>query len=361
MNKSVTDIRNVHELIPFRNLLKLVIGFAVSIQVIIIVVNHLTGFFELNSLTHFLYRLLRGSLLSIFATFAVVYPDLFVIRFLNNRMGWKKMVFGRVAFQFFLTVLIGALAAAVFTSMGHLITPYREGLLVITGYNLMIFAVCNIILMIILEAWIFFIEGAKSRKRSRVLEAELTQLRFEMLKKQIDSHFLFNSLNVLSGLIEKDSGLAQDFIDEFSSLYRYVLDSIDKRVVAVRDEISFARSYLYLQQMRYGKGLKFTVDLPSDMMDGYMPPLSLQIVLENACKHNSVSKESPLEISISGGKNELIVQNNIQSKRSHTRGSKTGQSNLIKRYGLLSNSKPVFHVGTTHYTAKLPVIFEEDT
>jgi hypothetical protein len=361
MSKSSKNSRNVHELIPFRNLLKLVVGFAVAIQVIIIVVNHLTGFFELNSFTHFLFRLLRGSLLSIIATIAVVYPDLYIIRFLSSRMGWKKMVFGRVVIQFMLTVLIGAIAATGFTALGHFITPYRDGLLVTMGYNLMIFAVCNIILMIILEAWIFFIEGAKSRKRSNKLEGELTQLRFEMLKKQIDSHFLFNSLNVLSGLIEKDSGLAQDFIDEFSSLYRYVLDSIDKRVVTVRDEISFARSYLYLQQMRYGKGLTYSVDLPSELLDGYMPPLSLQIVLENACKHNSVSKKSPLKILISGNNSELVVKNNIQSKRSPTRGTKTGQSNLIKRYSLLSNSKPEFHVGTTQYTAKLPIIFEEES
>ncbi|MFP8490048.1 sensor histidine kinase [Gracilimonas sp. Q87] len=227
------------------------------------------------------------------------------------------------------------------------------------SYNLMIFAVCNVILVIILEGWIFFIEGAESRKRSNELEGQVTELRFEMLKKQIDSHFLFNSLNVLSGLIEKDPEMAQEFIDEFSKLYRYVLESIDKRVVSVQDEINFARNYLYLQQMRYGKGLDFTVDLASELLNGYMPPLSLQVVLENVCKHNTVSEEQPLVIDISGDEDQLIVRNNLQSKISYSSGTRTGQSNLLKRYQLLGNFEPTFKVGTTHYTVKLPIIFED--
>jgi|AntRauTorcE11897_2_1112592.scaffolds.fasta_scaffold00049_26 hypothetical protein len=359
MNILDMKLRDVHELIPFRNLFKLAFGFAVSLQIIIILVNHLTGFFELNSVAHFISRVTFGSILSLFATFAVVYPDLFVIKYLNEKIGWQKNVFLRVIFQFILTVLIGGVIAAVVTYVSHFLNPYRDGLFINMSYNLMIFAVCNVILVIILEGWIFFIEGAKSNKRSRELEGRVTELQFEMLKKQIDSHFLFNSLNVLSGLIEKDPETAQDFIDEFSRLYRYVLESIDKRVVSVRDEINFARSYLYLQQMRYGKGLGFKVDLASDLLNGYLPPLSLQVVLENVCKHNSVSVEEPLMIEISGNNEELIVQNNLQPKVSHSRGTSTGQSNLQKRYQLLGDIKPTFNIGTSYYTAKLPIIFEE--
>lgn len=352
-------LKDVHELIPFQNLFKLAFGFAVSIQVIIILVNHLTGFFELNSVFHFMSRVFFGSILSLIATFAVVYPDLFVIKYLNEKVGWHAKVFARVIFQFILTVLIGGIIAVTITYLSHVLNPYRDGLLINMSYNVMIFAVCNVILMVILEGWIFFIEGARSSQRSRELENQVMELRFEMLKKQIDSHFLFNSLNVLSGLIEKDPEMAQDFIDEFSRLYRYVLESIDKRVVTVEDEINFARSYLYLQQMRYGKGLEFQVDLASELLNGYLPPLSLQVVLENACKHNTVSIDDPLVISISGNKEELIVQNNLQPKISHSRGTKTGQSNLQKRYQLLGNLEPTFNVGTDNYTVKLPILFEE--
>ncbi|MDZ7806254.1 MAG: histidine kinase [Gracilimonas sp.] len=359
MNILDMKLRDVHELIPFRNLFKLVFGFAVSIQVIIILVNHLTGFFELNSISHFISRLIFGSILSLIATFAVVYPDLFVIKLLNEKVGWHKKVFVRVILQFFWTVAIGGIIAVVVTYISHVLNPYRDGFLINMSYNLMIFAVCNVILMIILEGWIFFIEGVKSSQRSRELESQVMELRFEMLKKQIDSHFLFNSLNVLSGLIEKDPIKAQDFIDEFSRLYRYVLESIDKRVVSVRDEINFARSYLYLQKMRYGKGLEYKVGLSSELMDGYLPPLSLQVVLENVCKHNTVSLEEPLMIGIFGKNGELVIQNNLQPKISHSRGTRTGQSNLKKRYQLLCDMEPTFKVGTVNYTATLPIIFEE--
>lgn len=352
-------LQHLHDLIPFRNLFKLVFGFAVSLQIIIILVNHLTGFYELNSVSQFISRVLLGSALSFIATFAVVYPDLFVIKFLNEKIGWHQRIFVRLLIQFFLTVLIGGIAAVGITYFSHVLNPYKEGLLINMSYNLMIFAVCNVILVIILEGWIFFIEGAKSSKRSRELEGQVTELRFEMLKKQIDSHFLFNSLNVLSGLIEKDAELAQDFIDEFSRLYRYVLESIDKRVVTVEDEINFARSYLYLQRMRYGEGLEFKVDLPSELLNGYLPPLSLQVVLENACKHNTVSINDPLVISITGNEGRLIVQNNIQPKISHSRGTRTGQSNLLKRYQMIGDMEPTFNVGTDNYTATLPIIFEE--
>ena len=359
MNSIESALKHLHKLIPFRNLLKLVIGFAVAVQLIVISVNHMTGFYELNGLTHFMYRLGRGTLLSIIAGFAIVYPNLWVIGYLNDTVSWRANVFFRVVVQLLLTALIGAVIAVCFTTFSHMLTPYRDGLIVTLGYNSMIFMVCNVIMMIILEAWIFFIEGAQSKQRSQELEGEIVGLRFEMLKKQIDSHFLFNSLNVLSGLIEKDPKLAQDFIDEFSSLYRYVLESIDKRVVTVRDEIEFARSYLYLQKVRYGEGLRFSIDLNSGILDAYIPPLSLQVVLENACKHNIVTKEQPLIITISDETGALVVQNNIQQKQTRVRRTKTGQSNLVKRYRLIGTTKPAFHLGTTHYTARLPVIYEE--
>lgn len=359
MNALTTAIENIHRLIPFRNLLKLIVGFAVAVQIIVISVNHLTGFFELDGFTHFFIRLLRGSLLSMAALFIIMYPNLLIIRMLNMKIGWQNQVFYRVSLELLFTIITGAVIGAAFTFFAHLLSPYRDGLLVTMVYNMMIVMVCNIILMAILEAWIFFIEGNQSRQRSQELEAKVVSLRFEMLKKQLDSHFLFNSLNVLSSLIHKDADKAQDFIDEFSRLYRYVLESIDKRVARVEDEIRFARSYLILQKYRYGDGLQYSFDLSSEVMNGYIPSLSLQIVLENACKHNIVSKDQPLTITIRGEKDELITQNNIQLKKSGTRGTKTGQSNLMERYKLLGNAEPDFHIGTSHYTVTLPVIYEE--
>jgi two-component system, LytTR family, sensor kinase len=121
-------------------------------------------------------------------------------------------------------------------------------------------------------------------------------------------------LNVLSSLISKDTSKAQQFIDEFSQIYRYVIETIEKTVVTLKKELSFVRSYIFLQQIRYGENLNFTVNLPSDLLNLYMPPLSLQVVLENAIKHNIVNESHPLHINIFHDSFWLIVSNSIQPK-----------------------------------------------
>lgn len=352
-------LQEVHQIIPFRKLLKLIFGFAVSVQLIIISANHISGYYMLSGFDQFFIRFLFGSVLSILATFMVVYPDLLIIGYLNERFGWNKKIFLRILIQFLLAVLTGAVIAILISSVSHFLNPYRDGFFMNAVYNVLIFSVCNVMLMIILEGWIFFIKGADSRKKSRILQEELSQLRFEVLKNQIDSHFMFNSLNVLSGLIDKDREKAQRFVDEFSSVYRYVLRSIEKPVVSLKQELSFARSYLALQQMRYGPNLKYRIDIPSALLDTFIPPLTLQIVLENVCKHNLISASRPLIIEITGERGRLRVMNNLQPKISTDDKYGSGQANLIKRYSLLGTDLPEFNVGTSHYMATLPLIYED--
>jgi PAS domain S-box-containing protein len=188
------------------------------------------------------------------------------------------------------------------------------------------------------------------------VQKENLQSQFEVLKQQVNPHFLFNSLNVLSSLINKDISKAQIFIDEFSQIYRYVLETIEKTVVTLNKELSFARSYIYLQQIRYGENLNFTVNLPSDLLNLYMPPLSLQVVLENAVKHNIVNESHLLNITIVHDDNWLIVSNNIQPKISMGKSTGLGQKNMVKRYNLISERVPLFQVVNNQYVVKLPLL-----
>jgi hypothetical protein len=351
--------RNIHDLIPFPKLFKLLFGIAAVVQLIVITTTHITGYSVLNDTLHFVTRYIFGTVLSLAAIFIVAYPDLFLIRYLNRSFPWESKTFVRSVIEFFMSVLLGVIMAVLLTLFSHYINPYEEGLFRNLIYNASIFAICNVILMLILEGWIFFIEGSHSRKKSEELEDQLSQLKFEILKSQIDSHFMFNSLNVLSGLIDTDREKAQQFINEFSRIYRYVMESIEKPVVTVKKELQFARSYMFLQQMRYGEYLYFEVDLATDILDALIPPLSLQVVLENVCKHNLVSKEQPLRIEISGNSSELVITNNLQPKISSASSNGTGQQNLVKRYALLGNDTPDFRVGTSNYTVTLPLIYEE--
>lgn len=357
--RTIMIFKKIHSLIPFRRLFWLLLGIAVAVQVSVITYNHFSGFYVLDSLGHFGIRLAWGSLLSLIGSFLLAYPDLLAIYLLDQSWNWSSRPLVRIPVQIGITISIAWVASTIITTLSHSIGPYREGLLQILIYNGLIFSVLNIIMMMILEGWIFFIESARSKQRSEDLEQELSQIRFEVLKNQINPHFMFNSLNVLSSLIDKDRQTAQRFIDEFSSIYRYVLETIEQPVVTLDQELNFARSYMYLQQMRYGNHLHFSVDLPTHLLELLLPPLSLQVVLENACKHNRIDAAHPLFVNISHSDYQLVISNTIQRKQSGARSNGLGQQNLQKRYTLISDYAPQFRVSADRYTVTLPLIQEE--
>ena len=349
--------KRINNFFPFNRLLKFLIGLAIGVQIIVILYNHISGYYILDGYSHFFMRLLRGSLLSLLAGFLIAYPDLFVIQYMNKIAPWGKSIFKRVPLQLGLTVIIAAIIATFMTLLANWISIYTEhdvASIVIT--NVLIYTVVNIVVMAIFEGWILFFERAKAKQIADNLQTELSQIKFEVLKSQINPHFMFNSLNVLSGLITKDVKKAQQFIDEFSMIYRYVLETIEQPVATLGKELEFMRSYLFLQQIRYGENLTYSVNIKAGLMELFLPPLSLQVVLENAMKHNIISASKPLHIEITDEALMLIVKNNIQPKISKGISTGLGLKNLIKRYALISKLEPEFKVETNHYIAKLPLI-----
>ena len=349
-------LSSLHSLIPFRKLLGLLAAFSISLQIAVISYNQISGFYTIAGPADFFNRLIMGSVLSLAGAFLVAYPDLFLTDKLNQILPWDRRPVRRIVIQLLVVILLAITASTLITTISHLLGPYEQGLMPILITNGLIFTVCNILIAAILEGWIYFVEGEQSRQRTKNLEQELSQIRFEVLKNQINPHFMFNSLNVLSGLIDKDTEKAQDFIDEFSQVYRYVLESIEKPVVSLRDELDFAHSYMFLQKIRYGKGLEYRVEVSSDKLDYYLPPLSLQVVLENATKHNKAGSQKPLEITIRCEDDHLIISNNLQLKISQQQSTGLGQQNLVKRYELICSSKPGFYMMEDYYKVTLPLI-----
>ncbi|MCF8233341.1 MAG: histidine kinase [Bacteroidales bacterium] len=338
------------------NLLRFLVVFAFTIQLIVITYNHLSGYYVLENTGHFLMRLLMGTLMSSVAALFLAYPDLFMIRYLNKRAPWNSRLIFRASVQLGFTLLIAIVVAILFTLGSNAIRPYKNELIGVMVNNVLIFCIVNFILATILEGWNYYIESKQARAEAQDLKKELSQIKFEVLKSQINPHFMFNSLNVLSGLIGKDTVKAQQFIDEFSHIYRYVLETIEKPVVSLSRELGFMRSYLFLQQIRYGKALRYEMRIPSEKLDLLLPPLSLQVVLENAIKHNSLDESKPLKIEVSYKDNFLQVKNNFQRKISLGRSTGLGLANLVNRYALITDKKAVFTLETKHYIAKLPLI-----
>lgn len=350
-------LKQVNDFFPFKRLLKFLIGLALGVQIIVILYNHISGYYILDGYAHFFMRLLRGSLLSLLAGFLIAYPDLLVIQCMNKIAPWGKNIFKRFPLQLGFTIGIAAIIATLITLFANWINAYEyHDIASVVTTNILIYVVVNIVIMAIFEGWILFIERAKEKQMADILQTELSQIKFEVLKSQINPHFMFNSLNVLSGLINKDVKKAQQFIEEFSMIYRYVLETIEQPVATLGKELEFMRSYLFLQQIRYGENLTYSVNISAGLLEMFLPPLSLQVVLENAMKHNIINESKPLHIEISVEEFTLVVKNDIQLKVSKRISTGLGLKNLIKRYALISDLEPKFEVGTKHYIARLPLI-----
>lgn len=200
----------------------------------------------------------------------------------------------------------------------------------------------------------------KALQERRVAEQKIiagtASAKFDALKNQLDPHFLFNSLNVLTSLIEENPIAAQKFTTSLSKTYRYVLEQKNKDLVELSEEIKFAKTYLNLLKMRFEDGINCTIPLELNLAEAKVVPLSLQLLLENAVKHNRVSPQQPLNIQIFEDKNELVVKNNLQKKEILGKGSKVGLFNIQQRYGLLTNRKVQINKSESYFEVRLPLL-----
>ncbi|MCF8304737.1 MAG: histidine kinase [Bacteroidales bacterium] len=339
----------------------ILLGIATLIQLVIVSYNEITGFYPESGTGLFLFRWIYSTLITAVFLILIIFPDIHLIAFLNRKLRWSQSIFLRMTIEIILASLLGALIGILASITSHLISAYEDGLVKNIINNALITIVLNIIMVSALEAWSMFNEGYFSKRKAERLEQELSQIRFEVLKSQVNPHFLFNSLNVLSGLVRSNPGEAEEFIDEFSAIYRYVLETIEKRVVSLKEELDFAASYLFLQKIRYGESLHYEIQIDSHHFSKLLPPLSLQTVLENAIKHNSVNTEKPLLMRILIENEDLVIKNNIQPKPFAVNSTGIGQSNLIRRYELVSDKLPDFKRANNEYVARLPLIDLDET
>ncbi|MCV6631330.1 MAG: 2TM domain-containing protein, partial [Flavobacteriaceae bacterium] len=179
---------------------------------------------------------------------------------------------------------------------------------------------------------------------------------FDALKNQLDPHFLFNSLNVLTSLIEEDTDAAQDFTTALSKVYRYVLEQKNKELVSVDEELDFARTYVQLLKMRFEESIQFYLPEQASNPESKVVPLSLQLLLENAVKHNIVTSKKPLRIYIEEEHGYLIVKNNLQPKQTVNDRKGVGLANIVQRYDLLTNRKVKIVQTELEFVVKLPML-----
>jgi sensor histidine kinase YesM len=183
------------------------------------------------------------------------------------------------------------------------------------------------------------------------------QTQFEGLKNQVSPHFLFNSINTLSSLIHEDKERAGQFIDEMSNVYRYLLRNNEEELVSLSTELKFIQSYYHLLKTRYGNGIEMKLNIENNPEDYLLPPLTLQLLVENAVKHNNVLKEKPLVIEINTPEDGwLVVKNNLQKKTISVDSSKIGLNNIKEKFRLLEQPDVVIKETATEFIVMLPLL-----
>jgi len=202
-----------------------------------------------------------------------------------------------------------------------------------------------------------FMKALQQEKiNSQKMIAQTATAKFEVLKNQLDPHFLFNSLNVLTSLIEENPKAAQKFTTSLSKVYRYVLEQKAKKLVTIEEEIRFAKIYMSLIQMRFENSVFLEVSDNIQNLEAKIVPLSLQLLLENTIKHNIISAEKPLKINIYQKSDFLYVTNNLQPKNIIKTESGVGLSNIIERYKILTKKEFSTEKKADEFIAKLPII-----
>ncbi|MBD2704248.1 histidine kinase [Spirosoma sp. BT702] len=196
----------------------------------------------------------------------------------------------------------------------------------------------------------------KSQREVDTLTKAQMQAELNALRQQVNPHFLFNSLNSLITLIGENPKLAETFAEELSSVYRYLLRSNDSPLTPLANELEFLQSYYHLLKTRHGEALSLVTTIYPGSETKQLPPLTLQLLIENAVKHNIILPDQPLTIKLSATENQLIVSNNLQRKASRTLSTGVGLSNILSKYQMMGQSVPVIEDDGREFRVTLPLV-----
>ncbi len=223
-----------------------------------------------------------------------------------------------------------------------------------------LFYVIALIITIIISSILYAINFYKALQESHLiterLRKEKLQMELNALKSHIDPHFLFNSFNVLYGLIDEDPKKAQSLLNKLSDIYRYILENRNENTNTLKDELEFANKYLEFQQTRFENSIIVDTDVDQKLMQFNIPSLSLQLLLENAIKHNAFSEALPLKIEIFDHDQKLVVKNNKRARKNLVRGSGLGLNNIRDRYALLIDTPITLEDKQHEFVVELPLI-----
>lgn len=274
---------------------------------------------------------------------------------LNLHFPYERNLIGRIVLQIFLGSLFGLFVRVLIYYFAEPYFPFQldDLFLAVTWALYIIFP--SAINLVFFTGY-FITKWKEGIIKTERLEKEKTQVQFDNLKNQLNPHFLFNALTSLNSLIREDPELASQFLQHLSKVYRYVLQHKDEGVVSLQTEVDFIRNYIFLAETRFDKALSIDVRIQNEYLDSSIVPVTMQVLLENAFKHNISEAERPLHILISTENEYLIIRNNLQ-KRNNVEGSnKLGLENLKSLYRYLTDRPVIVEETESQFTVKVPLL-----
>jgi hypothetical protein len=334
-----------------------VLGIGVLIFLVVILINIIYGgefVIDSNLGKQFLYTMMYSVVLGFANQMVFVYLDK---KFGSERFSPRRLIIGLLS-SFVVTIFL------IFLLRIFIEVIIEGGTFEVYWSNEKpanyVFAIAmTFIILVCFYAFYIYKAYSDSRVKEQKIIAGTASAQFESLKNQIDPHFLFNSLNVLSSLIEENPDNAQRFTTSLSKIYRYVLEQKDKELVSVSEELAFAKTYMNLLKMRFENSITYEIPTDFDNAEAKVVPLSLQLLLENTIKHNVVSEQKPLHIKIYIENNYLIVENNLQKKEVLQDRRGVGLQNIVNRYGLISERRVLIEENENYFKVKIPILTKQ--
>jgi len=315
--------------------------------------------FSLLYRNYLLFQPFESYLFTIIFTFLVFETIFFLNRFIRKRIGWNNNPYKQLLIQwvsdlgiaFFYTFVLRWIFVLIFIQFTY-VNLFDEIVILVFVLLITTAIIVGDLSMFLLRKWRFSLAELERFKK------ENAEFRFEFLQAQVNPHFLFNSLNTLSSLVYENKEKAASFIRELSDVYRYILENRDREVIKLDEELEMLKSYVYLIQLRFEQNLNISFDITPNRKGLLIAPLTLQMLVENATKHNVISRKNPLNIHIFTENNYIIVRNNLQKKELKKYTSKLGLKNIRNRYDYLTDRKLEMIENTNEYIVKVPLIQE---
>lgn len=329
------------------------------IYLVIMILLYFTGRFDLGITWQMAWREYYENI--IFSAF-LYFINMYTWRFLEQKFGTN--------FRSAKRLLIGLGGSFVVTIIGIFISRITVKVLInkvdfaeflqnesISSYYSSL--IITVVVIAVFYAFYYYKYRQENKVKEQKIIAGTASAKFDALKNQLDPHFLFNSLNVLTSLIEEDPYQAQKFTTSLSKVYRYVLEQKNKDLVSVDEELQFAKTYVRLLKMRFEDSIVFDIPEKSSDPEAKIIPLSLQLLLENAVKHNVVTSNKPLHIKVSEENGVLVVSNNLQEKQVVKKSSGVGLTNIQQRYGILTDRRVQISKTASEFTVELPMLTKQ--